>query len=88
VTFEPRPQKERPDLQFWGGTQVWVVSVTGKPEPHPVTVKSVDETYGLRWLDDHTLIFDRVADVCFLQAVAHLESKCSALIEGAENSWT
>lgn len=65
VTFEPRPQKERPDLQFWGGTRVWVVSLTGKPEPRPVTLKSLDETYDLRWLDDHTLIFDRVADVRF-----------------------
>jgi Tol biopolymer transport system component len=65
VTFESRPQKVRPDLQFWGGTQVWVVSLVDKPEPRPVTQKSVDETYDLRWLDDHTLIFDRVADVAF-----------------------
>lgn len=65
VTFEPRPQKERPDLQFWGGTRVWVVSVSGKPEPRPVTLKSLDETYDLGWLDDHTLVFDRVADVVF-----------------------
>jgi hypothetical protein len=65
VTFEPRPQKERPDLQFWGGTRVWVVSLIGKPEPRPVTLKSLDETYDLRWLDDHTLVFDRVADVLF-----------------------
>jgi hypothetical protein len=34
-------------------------------EPRPVTQKSVDETYDLRWLDDHTLLFDRVADVVF-----------------------
>jgi Tol biopolymer transport system component len=65
VTFEPRPQKERPDLQFWGGTRVWVVSLIGKPEPRPVTLKSLDETYDLRWLDDHTLVFDRVADLLF-----------------------
>lgn len=62
-------------------------SVSGTPEPHPVTVESIDETYDLRWLDDHTLVFDRVADVAsYIQAVAHLESRCSALIEGAENS--
>ncbi len=63
VTFEPRPRKERPDLQFWGGTQVWVVSPSGKPEPRAVTQKSPDETYDLRWLDEHALVYDRVADV-------------------------
>lgn len=65
VTFEPRPRKGRPDLQFWGGTRVWFVALSEKPEPHPVTRKSLDETYGLRWLDDHVLVFDRVADVLF-----------------------
>jgi hypothetical protein len=65
VTFEPRPQRGRPDLQFWGGTRVWVVLLGGKPEPHAVTQRSLDETYDLRWLDDHTLVFDRVADVLF-----------------------
>jgi Tol biopolymer transport system component len=65
VTFESRPQKVRPDLQFWGGTRVWIISLGGKIEPRPVTQKSVDETYDLRWLDDHTLLFDRVADVVF-----------------------
>jgi len=65
VKFEPRPQKERPDLQFWGGTRIWVVPLNGKPEPRPVTRKSLDGTYDLRWLDDHTLVFDRVADVLF-----------------------
>jgi Tol biopolymer transport system component len=44
VTFEPRPRKERPDLQFWGGARVWVVSLNGKPEPRPITLKSLDET--------------------------------------------
>jgi hypothetical protein len=65
VTFEPRPRKERPDLQFWGGTRVWVVALSGKPAPRPITLKSLDETYDLRWLDDHALVFDRVADVPF-----------------------
>jgi hypothetical protein len=64
VTFEPRPRKERPDLQFWGGTQVWVFPLD-RPQPRPVTSKSPDETYDLRWLGDHTLVFDRVADVRF-----------------------
>jgi len=46
-----------------GGTRVWVVSLIGKPEPRPVTLKSLDETYDLRWLNDHALVFDRIADV-------------------------
>jgi Tol biopolymer transport system component len=65
VTFKPGPQKLRPDKQFFGGTQIWVVSVSGRPEPRPLTLESVDETYDLRWLNDHTLVFDRVADVLF-----------------------
>jgi hypothetical protein len=65
VTFEPRPAKGRPDLQFWGGTRVWVASLIDKREPRAATQKSLDETYDLRWLDDHTLVFDRVADVLF-----------------------
>jgi hypothetical protein len=65
VTFESRPQKVRPDLRFWGGTQIWIVPLRGEMEPRPATQKSVDETYDLRWLGDHTLIFDRVADVPF-----------------------
>ena len=65
VTFEPRPRKERPDLQFWGGTRVWVASLIDKRDPRAVTQKSLDETYDLRWVNDHTLVFDRVADVVF-----------------------
>ena len=65
VTFEPRPKERRPDLQFWGGTRVWIVSLSGKSEPLGVTQQSPDETYDLRWLDDRTLVFDRVADVMF-----------------------
>jgi WD40 repeat protein len=65
VTFEPRPRKERQDLQFWGGTRIWVIPLTVQPEPLPVTSKSPDETYDLRWLGDHALVFDRIADVPF-----------------------
>lgn len=67
VTFEPHPRKIRPDLEFWGGTRVWVVSLSGKPEPHPVTLRSPEETYDLRWLGDHALVFDRIADVLFFK---------------------
>jgi hypothetical protein len=65
VTFEPLPQKERPDLQFWGGTRIWVIPLIGKSEPRPVTSKSLDETYDLRWQGDNALVFDRIADVLF-----------------------
>ena len=67
VTFEPRPRKERPDLQFWGGTRVWVASLIDKRDPRALTQKSVDETYDLRWANDHMLVFDRVADVVSYQ---------------------
>jgi WD40-like Beta Propeller Repeat len=65
VTFEPCHRKGRPDLQFWGGTRVWVVALSGKSEPRPVTAKNLDETYDLRWLNNRTLVFDRIADVPF-----------------------
>jgi hypothetical protein len=52
-------------MQFWGGTRIWLVSTNGKPESHPVTEKSLDETYDLRWLGDDTVVFDRVADDVF-----------------------
>ena len=67
VTFDPRPRKLRPDLQFWGGTRVWVVDASGHQKPRLVTSKSLDETYGLRWLDNHTVVFDRLADVLFYE---------------------
>jgi hypothetical protein len=35
------------------------------PEPCPITLKSLDEVYDLRWLDDHALFFERIADVPF-----------------------
>ena len=59
--------QQRPDLQFWGGTRIWVASLIGKLEPHAVTQKSIDETYDLRWANDHMLVFDRVADVVSYQ---------------------
>jgi hypothetical protein len=46
MTFEPYPRKVRPGMQFWGGTRVWLISLTGRPEAHPLTLQSPDETYG------------------------------------------
>jgi Tol biopolymer transport system component len=54
VTFEPRARKIRPDMQFWGGTRIWLISLGGKPDPRSLTQKSLDETYDLRWLNAYT----------------------------------
>ena len=62
VTFEPRPMKERPDLQFWGGTTIWVIPASAGSTPRPITQKNEDEVYDLKWLSNDTLVFDRVAD--------------------------
>jgi hypothetical protein len=65
VTFEPRPVRLRPDLQFWGGTTIWVVAASAGPTARPVTQKNQDEVYDLKWLSNDTLVFDRVADEVF-----------------------
>src|SRR5262249_15561691 len=67
VTFEPLPKKARPDLQFWGGTRIMVVSLHGPSKPRPVTQKSPDEVYDLKWLNNDALVFDRIADEMFYQ---------------------
>lgn len=60
--FEPRPMKERPDLQFWGGTTIMVVSTSTGAKPRPITLKNSDEVYNLKWLNIGDIVFDRVAD--------------------------
>jgi len=65
VTFEPRPMRVRPDLQFWGGTTIWVVPVSAGSTARPVTQKNQDEVYDLKWLSNDALVFDRVADEVF-----------------------
>jgi hypothetical protein len=65
VTFEPRPMKARPDLQFWGGTTTWVVRCFAGSTARPVTQKNQDEVYDLKWLRNDTLVFDRIADEVF-----------------------
>ena len=67
ITFEPRPEKARPDLQFWGGTTVMVVSLESRLAPQAVTEKNPDEVYDLKWLDNNTVVFDRVADELFFR---------------------
>jgi hypothetical protein len=64
VTFAPRPSKIRPDLQFWGGSTIWIVATRGG-EPTQITRANDDETFDLRWLTDSTLIFDRIGEELF-----------------------
>jgi len=65
ATFEPRPMKMRPDLQFWGGTTMMVVSTSAGSKPRPVTRNNSDEVYDLKWLNNNAIVFDRVADEQF-----------------------
>ncbi len=67
VTFEPRLMQDRPDLQFWGGTTILIVSTSPGSKPYSVTLKNPDEVYDLKWLNVGTLIFDRVADEGFFR---------------------
>jgi hypothetical protein len=62
LTFDPRPMKARPDLQFWGGTIVWVLPLAAGGRPSAVTEKNSATTYDLRWLGNEALIFDRFDD--------------------------
>jgi WD40 repeat protein len=64
VTFAPRLAQHRTDLQFWGGSTIWVISTEGGP-PRQVTLTSKDETYDLRWLTNSSLIFDRIGEAMF-----------------------
>ena len=65
VTYEPRPMNNRPDLQFWGGTTILVISVADGSRPRRLTEKNPDEVLDLKWLGNETLVFDRVADEVF-----------------------
>jgi hypothetical protein len=65
VRFEPTPMGSRPDLQFWGGTTILVVPVSAGAKPRALTMKNRDEVYDLKWLENDTLVFDRVADEIF-----------------------
>ncbi len=65
VACEPRPMKVRPDLQFWGGTTILVISMVEGSKPRAITEKNLDEVLDLKWLDNETLVFDRVADEVF-----------------------
>jgi Tol biopolymer transport system component len=65
--FEPRPMRVRPDLQFWGGTTIMVVSTSTGSKPRPITLKNSDEVYDLKWLNNGAIVFDRIADEQFYE---------------------
>ena len=67
VTFESRPRKARPDLKFWGATVIWVLPGASMTNPIAVTSKNSDTTYDLRWLDNNSVVFDRLEDEPFPQ---------------------
>jgi Tol biopolymer transport system component len=64
ATFSARPMKFRPDLNFWSGSSLWVVS-SGGGAARRITSSSEDETYDLRWLTGKSLIFDRISEGLF-----------------------
>jgi hypothetical protein len=56
--------KARADLQFWGGTIIWVVPSIAGSAPRAVTQKSPDEVYDLKWMNNGMVVFDRVRTKC------------------------
>jgi hypothetical protein len=62
LTFDPRPRNMRPDLQFWGGSVVWVLPLAPDGKPIAVTEKNPATTYDLRWIGNDALVFDRFDD--------------------------
>jgi hypothetical protein len=65
LSFDPAPRKESPGLQFWGGTVIWILPLARGGKASAVTEKNSATTYDLRWLDNHTLVFDRIVDEVF-----------------------
>jgi hypothetical protein len=65
LTFAPRPRKTRPDLQFWGDSIIWVMPFAPEGKPTAVTEKNPATTYDLRWIGNHSLVFDRFDDEVF-----------------------
>jgi len=65
ATFEDRPVNLRPDLKFWGGSTLWVISTVPGTKAYPVTGIHQDTTYCLRWMDNKQLVFDRIGDESF-----------------------
>jgi hypothetical protein len=65
LTFAPRPRNTRPDLQFWGDSIIWVMPLAPEGKPTAVTKRNPATTYDLRWIGNHSLVFDRFDDEDF-----------------------
>jgi len=65
VSFDPVPRKSRPDLQFWGGTVIWILPLARGAEAVAVTERNPATTFDLRWLGNQALVFDRFVDEVF-----------------------
>ena len=65
LTYQPRPMKGNASAQFWGGSTIWSMSTKPGSRPRVVSQKSDDATYDLNWLNNNTIVFDRVADEVF-----------------------
>jgi WD40-like Beta Propeller Repeat len=65
LTYEPRPMNGNASAQFWGGSTIWAISTKPGSKPRVVSRKSDDATYDLNWLNNNTIVFDRLADEVF-----------------------
>jgi hypothetical protein len=65
VTFDPHPTNARPDLEFWGGTIIWVLPIADGAKSFEITRKNDTTIYDLRWLSKSEIVFDRLEDEPF-----------------------
>lgn len=65
LTFDPRPRNTRSDLQFWGGSIIWILPLAPEGKSTAITQKNPATTYDLRWIGNHALVFDRFDDEVF-----------------------
>jgi hypothetical protein len=56
-----------PLTPFWGRSTIWVISTKPRSKARAVTQKSDDETDDLNWLNNDTMVFDRIADEPFYE---------------------
>jgi len=63
ATFASRPRTSGGgNLPVWNCTGIYVVDLERPARPRRLTGESQASTYGLRWVDDRHLVFDRVED--------------------------
>jgi len=61
ATFVARPRDLSPDLEFWGDARVWVMPCRPGAQPVAITLPNKDTVFTLRWLDNGTIVFDRLS---------------------------